>query len=146
MVNVGAGKPRAKRLMSYKLQPGVEVLNNASTDCQRRGWLGGRERGMMGGERPAAAFFRSQIPSADGLHGKADTGLTLFLTFILYHRGTRALSESCPLKTESTLLISHIFYVTFSQREVYFPVLQTCILYGGQQGATELIETTSSHT
>lgn len=134
MVNVGAGKPRAKRLMSYKLQPGVEVINNASTDCRRRGWLRGRERGMTGGERPAAAFFWSQAPSADGLRGKADTGLTLFLT-----------SESCRLRTESTLLISHVLCVAFSQRKGYFPVLQACILNGGQQGATELIETTSSH-
>lgn len=121
MVNVGTGKPRAKRLMSYKRQPGVEVINNASTDCQRRGWLGGRERGMMGGERPAAACFRSQAPSADGLRGKADTGLTLFLTVTIEVRG--APSEICPLKTESTLPISHIFghHVLTTQSLFYKP-------------------------
>lgn len=67
----------------------------------------------MGGERPAAAFFWSQPPNVDLLHGKADTGLIPFLTFTIEGRG--APSESCPLKTESTLLISHILYITFSQ-------------------------------
>lgn len=93
----------------------------------------------MGGEPPAAAFFRSQAPNAGGLRGKTDTGLTLFLTFTLYHEVRGAASESCHLRTESTLLISYILYITLSQRKGYFPVLRACILYGGQQGATELI-------
>lgn len=89
MVNVGAGKPGAKRLMSYKLQPGVEVINNASADCQRRGWLGGREKGDDG-RRAASCRLLSEPGSERGwTSGKADTGLTLFLTFTLDHRGTR---------------------------------------------------------
>lgn len=52
MVSDGAHKPSAKRLMSYKLQPAWKPLTTVSLTVS----AAGGERGMMGGEGPAAAF------------------------------------------------------------------------------------------